>query len=64
MTANGAVSARRITLAKRDRRRRHRLQRRGRRGAAAMPFVLLGNSFLSHFQMHSDSSTLVLEKKN
>ena len=30
----------------------------------AMPIVLLGNSFLSHFQMHSESSTLVLEKKN
>jgi len=30
----------------------------------SMPVVLLGNSFLSHFQMHSDSSTLVLEKKN
>ena len=30
----------------------------------SMPVVLLGNSFLSHFQMRSDSSTLVLEKKN
>ena len=30
----------------------------------SMPMVLLGNSFLSHFQMHSDSSTLVLDKKN
>ena len=29
-----------------------------------MPMVLLGNSFLSHFQMHSDSSSLVLDKKN
>ena len=30
----------------------------------AMPVVLLGNSFLSHFQMHSDNDTLVLDKKN
>ena len=30
----------------------------------AMPVVLLGNSFLSHFQMHNDSNSLVLEKKN
>ena len=30
----------------------------------AMPEVLLGNSFLSHFQMRSDSSSLVLDKKN
>ena len=31
--------------------------------AQPMPIVLLGNSFLSHFQMHSDSDTLVLDKK-
>jgi aspartyl protease family protein len=30
----------------------------------SMPVVLLGNSFLSHFQMHSDASSLVLDKKN
>jgi aspartyl protease family protein len=30
----------------------------------SMPVVLLGNSFLSHFQMHSDSSSLVLDKKH
>ena len=30
----------------------------------SMPVVLLGNTFLSHFQMHSDSSSLVLDKKN
>jgi len=30
----------------------------------AMPVVLLGNSFLSHFQMRSESGNLVLEKKN
>ena len=30
----------------------------------AMPVVLLGNSFLSHFQMHNDNNALVLDKKN
>ena len=30
----------------------------------SMPVVLLGNSFLSHFQMHNDSNSLVLDKKN
>jgi len=30
----------------------------------AMPVVLLGNSFLSHFQMRSDNNALVLDKKN
>ncbi|MEP6502208.1 MAG: retropepsin-like aspartic protease [Betaproteobacteria bacterium] len=30
----------------------------------AMPYVLLGNSFLSRFQMRNDNDTLVLEKKN
>jgi len=29
----------------------------------AMPYVLLGNSFLSRFQMRQDNDTLVLEKK-
>jgi aspartyl protease family protein len=64
MTANGAVAARTITL--------HRVTV----GDVTvynvdalvlpqgMPMVLLGNTFLSHFQMHSDSSSLVLEKKN
>jgi aspartyl protease family protein len=64
MTANGAVAARQITLTS------------VRVGDVtvynveamvvpqAMPFVLLGNSFLSHFQLHSDSNSLVLDKKN
>lgn len=30
---------------------------------AAMPYVLLGNSFLSRFQLRRDNSTLVLEKR-
>ena len=64
MTANGAVAARKLTL------------NSVRVGDVtvynveamvvpqAMPVVLLGNSFLSHFQMHSDASSLVLDKKN
>ncbi len=64
MTANGAVAVRRLTL------------NSVRVGDVtvynvdamvmpqAMPVVLLGNSFLSHFQMHSESSSLVLDKKN
>jgi len=64
MTANGAVAARTLTLGN------------VRIGDVTlynvdaivmpqpMPFVLLGNSFLSRFQMHSDSSSLVLDKKN
>lgn len=31
--------------------------------AAAMPFVLLGNSFLSRFQMRRDNDQLVLERR-
>ena len=64
MTANGAVAARQITLTS------------VRVGDVtvynveamvvpqAMPVVLLGNSFLSHFQMRSENSSLVLDKKN
>ncbi len=64
MTANGAVAVRMLTL------------NSVRVGDVtvynvdamvmpqAMPAVLLGNSFLSHFQMHSESSSLVLDKKN
>jgi len=64
MTANGAVATRRITL--------HQVtvgdvtvyNVDAMVMPQPMPVVLLGNSFLSHFQMHSDSSTLVLEKRN
>jgi aspartyl protease family protein len=31
--------------------------------AAPMPFVLLGNSFLNHFQLTRESGTLTLEKR-
>ncbi len=64
MTANGAVAARRVTL------------NSVRVGDVTvynvdaivvpntMPIVLLGNSFLAHFQWHSDSNSLILDKKN
>ena len=64
MTANGAVTARRLIL------------NSVRVGDVtvynveamvvpqSMSVVLLGNSFLSHFQMRSDAGSLVLEKKN
>ncbi|GAC1603512.1 MAG: TIGR02281 family clan AA aspartic protease [Ramlibacter sp.] len=32
-------------------------------GAQAMPYVLLGNSFLSRFQMHRDNEQMVLERR-
>jgi len=64
MTANGSVAVRRLTL------------NSVRVGDVtvynvdaivmpqSMPIVLLGNTFLSHFQMHNDSNSLVLDKKN
>ena len=64
MTANGAVSVRRLTLARVTVGDVTIYNVDAVVGPQSMPFVLLGNSFLSHFQMRSDSSTLVLEKKN
>ena len=32
-------------------------------GAQSMPYVLLGNSFLSRFQMHRDNEQMVLERR-
>jgi aspartyl protease family protein len=64
MTANGAVTVRTLTLTS------------VRVGDVlvsdvpavvmpqAMPYVLLGNSFLSRFQVHIDNDTMVLDKKN
>ncbi len=62
MTANGVVATRNITL---DNVRVgdvtvYRVQ--ATVVPQSMPVVLLGNSFLSHFQMRSDASTLVLDK--
>ena len=64
MTANGAVAVRRLTLARVTVGDVTVYNVEAVVGPQSMPFVLLGNSFLSHFQMRSDSSTLVLEKKN
>ena len=64
MTANGAVAVRRLTLARVTVGDVTVYNVEAVVGPQPMPFVLLGNSFLSHFQMRSDSSTLVLEKKN
>jgi aspartyl protease family protein len=64
MTANGAVTTRRITLRKVTVGDVTVYNVDAMVMPQSMPVVLLGNSFLSHFQMHSDSSTLVLEKKN
>ena len=63
MTANGAVAVRTLTLTS---------VRIGDVVVSdvpavvmpqAMPYVLLGNSFLSRFQMHVDNDTMVLDKK-
>ena len=64
MTANGAVSVRRLTLNRVTIGDVTVYNVEAIVAPQSMPMVLLGNSFLSHFQMHSDSSTLVLEKKN
>ena len=64
MTANGAVSVRRISLAKVTVGDVTIYNVDAMVVPQAMPVVLLGNSFLSHFQMRSESSSLVLDKKN
>jgi aspartyl protease family protein len=63
MTANGTVAARRLTLNKVTIGDVTVYNVECVVVAQPMPLVLLGNSFLSHFQMHSDSDTLVLDKK-
>ena len=64
MTANGAVATRTITLRQVTIGDVTVYNVEAMVMPQAMPVVLLGNSFLSHFQMHSDSSSLVLDKKN
>jgi len=64
MTANGAVATRTITLDKVTIGDVSVYNVEAMVMPQSMPVVLLGNSFLSHFQMHSDNSSLVLEKKN
>ena len=64
MTANGTVSARLVTL---NSVRVGDVTIYNVQAAVmpqSMPQVLLGNSFLSRFQMHSDSNSLVLDKKS
>ena len=64
MTANGAVAARRLVLNKVSVGDVTVYNVEAIVVPQSMPMVLLGNSFLSHFQMHNDSSSLILEKKN
>ena len=64
MTANGAVSVRTLTLPKVTVGDVTVYNVQAMVVPQPMPMVLLGNSFLSHFQMHSESSSLVLDKKN
>ena len=64
MTANGAVAVRRLMLNRVTVGDVTIYNVEAVVGPQSMPFVLLGNSFLSHFQMHSDSNSLVLDKKN
>jgi aspartyl protease family protein len=64
MTANGVVAVRKLTLNRVSVGDVTLYNVDAIVSPQPMPVVLLGNSFLSHFQMHSDGSTLVLEKKN
>jgi aspartyl protease family protein len=64
MTANGGVAARRLTLGKVTIGNVTIFNVDCIVVPRPMPVVLLGNSFLSHFQMHSDSDSLVLDKRN
>jgi len=64
MTANGAVAVRWLTLKKVTVGDVTLYNVDAIVMPQAMPVVLLGNSFLSHFQMHSDSNSLVLDKTN
>lgn len=64
MTANGAVPTRMLTLAKVTVGDVTVYNVEAMVVPQSMPVVLLGNSFLSRFQMHSDNTSLVLDKKN
>lgn len=63
MTANGTVAARKLTLNKVTIGDVTIYNVECMVVGQPMPVVLLGNSFLSHFQMHSDSDSLVLDKR-
>ena len=64
MTANGAVAVRTLTLPKVTVGGVTVYNVEAMVVPQSMPVVLLGNSFLSHFQMRSEANTLVLDKKN
>lgn len=64
MTANGAVAARSLSLASVRVGDVTVYNVQATVVPQSMPYILLGNSFLSRFQMHSDNDTLVLDKKN
>ena len=64
MTANGAVATRTITLNKVTIGDVTVYNVEAMVMPQTMPMVLLGNTYLSHFQMHSDNNSLVLDKKN
>ena len=64
MTANGTVATRVITLHKVTLGDVTVYNVEAVVMPQAMPMVLLGNTYLSHFQIHNDSNSLVLEKKN
>jgi aspartyl protease family protein len=63
MTANGGVAARKLMLSKVTIGNVTIFNVECVVVPEAMSVVLLGNSFLSHFQMHSESDSLVLEKR-
>jgi aspartyl protease family protein len=63
MTANGGVAARKLTLGKVTIGDVTIFNVECVVVPQAMSVVLLGNSFLSHFQMHSESDSLVLDKR-
>jgi aspartyl protease family protein len=63
MTANGAVATRTLTLARVTIGDVTIYNVECMVVPQAMPVVLLGNSFLSHFQMHSDGNAMVLDKR-
>jgi aspartyl protease family protein len=62
LTANGAVAARRLTLKKVTVGDVTIYNVDAIVVPQSMPVVLLGNTFLSHFQMHSDSNSLILDR--
>ena len=63
MTANGAIPVVRVTLASVPRRRRQVYNVEATVLPSPMSHVLLGNSFLTRFQMKRENDTLTLDKR-